>query len=483
MRQLGHGSAIQTQKYARFERAGLSQAITEGGIWNPEGAALTVPPTLPLDSRQSMAELGRIPAREQWAALATSERFDRLHGMAPLQLVPGGDDPHDSSRESLFIPRLGWKDAALLDDFGGFQTPLVAHPLGQAAMDRSLVSRAQRWQVGLVLDPQTWLNELPSDQRGSFRHLSISMDGQIDGKRSRLDLEQATEYASRCLEEQRSRGATVLLPPYHLAGGVTAAGRTRDLTLARVAIDLFEGQRLAESLLGEDHVKREIRVGIALDHNDLRSPTERAWLVAQYARLEASGYWVRVCDLDESSDLAEITAAASFLFSLQQLSGRPVVTVASGNLHLAFLAAGLGGASLGLGEAEHFSTKVRRAKGARRRAVYHPTVLRSLRATLDGSASDRRLRALFARFPCDCGHHPTGEPPSGSSLRRHTLSLRSRDGFDLGYGALGQRSKRAIARLGEADKAAASLGMDGAPRAAWQAVFEAGDEVSRRARG
>jgi hypothetical protein len=403
--------------------------------------------------------------------------------MAPLHVVPTPDESRQPVARSLFIPRLGWKDAVLLDDFGGFETPLVAHPLGQAATDRSLVSRANKWQVGLILDPETWLNELPVDRRGAFRHLSISMDGQLDGLRTRLDRDLAYDYAIRCLEEQRSRGATILIPPYHLAGGATAVGRVRDLTLASIAVDLFEEQRMGEQLLGERQSQREIRIGIALKHEDLRSPGERAWLVAQYARLGGRGFWVRICDLNESSDVTEIAAAASFLFSLQQLSQRPVVTVASGNLHLAFLAAGLGGASVGLGEAEHFSVQIRRVKGPRRRAVYHQTVLRSLRGVLDGSPSDQRLSRLFNRFPCECGHHPSVDPPSGSSLKRHTLSLRIRDGAELGGGLLGARHERAIARLNEADRAAASLALDGAPYSAWQAVFDARDSVRRRASG
>jgi hypothetical protein len=171
----------------------------------------------------------------------------------------------------------------------------------------------------------------------------------------RLRRDDERGYVARVLQQQAEAGATLLVPPYHLAGDLADAGRQRDLRLARIAVRQFREARLGER-------GRSLWAALAVAPETVRDPLARAGLVTAYAAVEADGFVVKVERLAD-----EVEAAAELLFSLQLQSGRPVAALGAGELEPALVAEGLASVN-GVSGAGRDDAVARAAARVRRRA-------------------------------------------------------------------------------------------------------------------
>jgi hypothetical protein len=246
-------------------------------------------------------------------------------------------------------------------------------------------------------------------------------------------------------------------------------------------VNAFHSLRLAEPRSDERFpVERRLFAGIAIRPGDLLDPAARQMLVHLYSAIGGSGYLVKIVGLSEASPLEHVVAAADFVFRLYIRTGRDVILGGGKNLALAFVAAGLPAALLGIAEGEVFGVgSTGRKRGAR--PIYSSTLWRSVAAST--VAATLRAEILFYKNPCDCGHHRPQDLPAGlHQLKLHTLTKRLHDFRSVAAWPQNEAGRRMDARMTEIDVAAANAGY--APSAAaFVAVVHAAERARRRVYG
>lgn len=383
-------------------------------------------------------------------------------------LVLAASNPPDELWEgwTRFIPRLSMRDHRLLDEF---LKGALAKPLLQAKCDAQLVLDAHREPSRrVVLEPEAWRNQRPRAERHrEFNAMGrLSLRGRLDPATLRSAATSALiEYTESFLLAEEGRGSDARLLPSHVAGGHAEARREGELRLAEVGVELVRTGGYA--VRGEQ--PKPLLVGITLDATSLVSVGGAVALARSYAALGGDGYWVQLANFTEAAPKQRVSLAATFLFALEGLSARRVFAVDCKNLVWPLLAAGLWGACIGVGEREQFDGD-KAASNERRPikpTVVHPRLLRNFQV---GSA---QAVDAFRTFPCECGVHlPEELPTEKPDIRRHALRIR----LDMTRHATGARGVAAVRGwLTDASWAAADLGLDQPPVAAYEAVVDAAD--------
>lgn len=381
------------------------------------------------------------------------------------------------------IARLGLHDKVLLTEFEGFGMSVVGRTIAQAKADPGLARLArERYGVEVLIDPDNWRNQLPvSDRTKSFQKASYALPGVLDLRTRTLSPSEMTAYVRLTLQDLAQMRATIFVAPYHLGGGPDCPIRSTDLRLLRRAVNAFRSLRLAEARSDERFpVEKRLLAGIAIRPADLLDPGARQMLVHLYSAAEVSGYLVKAVGLSEDTPIAQLVAVADFVFSLYYRSGRDVILGGGKNVALAFIAAGLPAAMLGIAEGETFYVgSGGRNQGAR--PVYSSPLWRSVAPTT--LAARLRAEMLFDKNPCDCGHHRPKELPADMhTLKLHTLTMRLRDFSTVAEWGEHDALPEMTARVAEVNAIASASGYPPCP-AAFTAVVDAAQRARRRARG
>lgn len=195
-------------------------------------------------------------------------------------------------------------------------------------------------RMGRVLDPCTQLRQKPwGDRAKGFRALGFGNEPEpYEPDRARLTDRELIALALEPLDAQRSRGGTLLLTTFHVAGPADTRGRDIKLTLAGIAIEQFRRERMDElPPHSQTDIPREIFATLAIRVEDLISARGRRRLAEQYLSLNPDGYWVKIVGYHERASLRAIRAGSAFLSALRE-GGRPVGSCGPGQLHLALLA-------------------------------------------------------------------------------------------------------------------------------------------------
>ncbi len=405
--------------------------------------------------------------------------------MSRLTAIAGGGEPPRHPTVDGRVPlivRLGLHDDRVLRYFDGFGMPIVAHTILQNEAHRPLVRLAREAHgLAVLIDPENFLNQVDvSMRRKSFAEARYAARGVLDVRHDQLDGQQEIAYVRDTLAEQRERRATLLVSPYHFAGGPDCQGRQTDLRFAQASARLFRSLQWNEPSPGERFpIQRELYAGMAIGVRDLRTPLDRAWLEWAYADLDVDGYFVRIAGLSESSSYFDATNCAEFLLGLWLAAKRPVILGGGGNLSMALLAQGLPAVSLGLGEGERFMFPPQTGTRSQGRPVYHAGLMRNVNPKSAHVAASARAHRLFRKYRCECGHHPSHRAPKGPERKLHTFSLRYRDAANFSSGQMTTRAQLLRSRLTTAREIALDLGYP-PPGAAWEAVIEAGIRIQRR---
>jgi hypothetical protein len=296
------------------------------------------------------------------------------------------------------------------------------------------------------------------------------------------------ELALGPLDAQRSRGGTLLLSTFHVAGPMGTRGREVELALAGLAVKHFRDQRMDEPPpYAANEMRRELYATIAVELNALTSAGARRTLAEAYLALGADGIWVKIANFHERASPASIRAAGAFLAALQE-GGVPVVCCGPGQLYLALLSGEIS-ASIGLSANERFAAPkaLRRARerggtGGCTRMAYNSTLQRSFR--VGSQEADR----AFAVAGCDCGEHPSHRAPDGSTVARHAALLRAREAQEALIGTCAQRRERLLAasalaswRAADADLPRAQNVLEG-HRALFEGFGDTGAELTAQLR-
>lgn len=401
--------------------------------------------------------------------------------MAGLRLVQSASPPAHGLPS--LIARLGLHDEVLLTEREGFGMSVIGRTIAQAKADPGLARLArERYGVEVLIDPDNWRNQLPVDDRTKgFQKASYALAGVLDLRARTLSPSEITAYVRLTLQDLAEMRATIFVAPYHLGGGPDCPIRLTDLRLLRRTVNAFRSLRLAEPRTGERFpVEKRLFGGIAIRPADLLDPTARQMLVHLYSAAEVSGYLVKIVGLCEDTPIQQVIAAADFVFSLYYRSGRDVILGGSKNAAMAFVAAGLPAAMLGIAEGETFYVgSGGRNQGAR--PIYSSALWRSVAPTTFAAAL--RAEILFHKNPCDCGHHRPQEIPANlHTLKLHTLTKRLRDFGSVAEWGEGNTLQKMKARIAEINAAAEGAGYPPCP-AAFIAVVETAEQARRRAYG
>jgi hypothetical protein len=378
------------------------------------------------------------------------------------------------------MPRLGYGQQALAPLLATQGIRTFVAPLYYLRDNPQLSLIPQR--LGQVLDPCTQLRQLPwRDRAPRFRELAFgNAPDPYDPDRAQLSDGDLLTLALGPLDDQRSRGATLMLSTFHLAGATGTRGRDVELALAGLAVEHFRGQRMDDPPpFSTSGVRRELYATVAVRLGDLSSARARRELADAYLALGADGIWVKIAELNERSSRASIRAAGLFLGALRE--GRvPVACCGPGQLHLPLLAEGIS-ASIGIAEGERFAAPrpKRHAAGAgkmrgRTRMAYNAALHRSFR--VGSTEADE----AFAAAACDCGEHQRTQSPKGAAVARHAALLRARQADEAMQGSHAQRRERLRAAATAAARRADALGLP-APHAVlecYEALFEGLDRAA-----
>ncbi len=319
---------------------------------------------------------------------------------------------------SRFVPRLSWHDTWLLDGLPTDRSTTIAKSLAQAGGDAQLVLEAHREPAHKVVqESEAWQNQrLRKERPQVFNRLGAvaSRARKVEPAKLRsVDQRVLVDYIYAFVLAQDVRGADAVLLPAHLTGGHGRAGRDGELRLAELGVRLVNRRHLAKH--------KPLLVGIAVEAAGIITADKAVALARSYASLECDGYWVQFAGLSEASPVRVVSACATFLFALQDVSRRRVFAVDTKNLTWPLLAGGLAGACIGIGERESWQGPqgASREPRAIKPSAVHGVLLRNFQ--VDGA----RAAAAFRELPCECGAHPRHRPPlTRTEIRQHTLYVR-----------------------------------------------------------
>lgn len=357
-----------------------------------------------------------------WMPSSATAQFVRpmqFHSIVAMS-VDGPHPLHPHSGRASLVPRLGHGQQRLLSSLTRQGSKITVSPLHFMGHNRELALFASK-TLGLVLDPETHLRQLPASHRGdAYRKQLYGGGTAFRPEQDPISSDELIELAQAPIDAQRAYGATLLLTTYHLCGGIGSRGRELDLKLAQAGVEHFAAERIDQPA---EHaavgVSRELYAGIALREGALDSPMGIIGLADAYAELDVSGYWVRIEGFAERASESRLHAAGALLGALSA-TGRSVVVCGPGALHLALLVADIC-SSVGLGEAERFAvpdaSRPRRS-GPRTRNAYHPAFMRSFQV------GGRPARAAFASSHCRCRLHRRDSCPEGGTADEHNAIVR-----------------------------------------------------------
>jgi hypothetical protein len=354
--------------------------------------------------------------------------------------------PHPVPGGCSFIPHLSFNQKRLLDLVEHSETATVGASLAHSVygQDPPLFEPAR--PPGLMLDPETHLRSVELGQRPThFRKLPYGGEVRFDPDHDFLSDRQARALVVAVLDEQRRRGATLLLTPYHLCGGPATEGRKLDVLLAKASVRHFEQQRMAEPpKLAPRQAPRQLFAAIALPLSALRTDATVEELVELYRSVRAAGYWVRIADFNERAAPELVGRGARLLWQLQCVTQRPVVASGPGPLGLALVAGGLAAFSVGICSNERFAEPAESSGRRGTPSVYHPAFMRAF------DARGENARNAFRSVGCECGHHPPERPPRGREILLHTCAVRLDEMRELRSVAPARRPAHLLQRLGSA---------------------------------
>lgn len=401
--------------------------------------------------------------------------------MAALRLISGGAS---SPPLPPLIVRLGLHDEFLLREFEGFGTPVIARTIAQAKSDASLGQLARdRYGLGLMVDVDTWRNQLPVACRPvSFSAARFAAGRAFDLAHEPLSTDEEDAYVRLTFEELALSRATTWVAPYHVGGGPDCPIRRLDLRLARKAAIRFRAQRLDEPRSSEPFpAARQLYAAIAILPGDLVDPLSRNTLGYLYSEIPVDGYVLKIVGLAEVTPVSQVEAVADFATALQLRTGRNVVLSGGKNLALALVGGGLSSAILGISEGEVFHVRGR-AIGGGARPVYHSAALRSVDTHAKSIAAGYRAEILFLHSACSCGHHRPDLPPDGTRERkRHTMSERIRDFANAASWGVGRCESEMRHRVEQANTLAVPIGYAQLPET-FVAAANAAAQATRRFR-
>lgn len=386
----------------------------------------------------------------------------------------------------MLLPRLGHGQQGLVEllEKRGICTTVAPLYYMQHNPELSLIPSGR--QMGTVLDPCTQIRQKPWAQRPpAFRALSFGNDPEpYEPDAATLSDDGLMHLALDPLDAARSRGATLFLTTFHVAGTIGTRGRDIELLLARLAVDYFRREHISEPPpFASVQVPREIYATIAVRLGDLMSPAARRALAEAYLAVGADGVWVKIEGFHERASREGIRAGAAFLRALRE-DGSPVVSCGSGQLHLGLLTEDFS-ASIGLAESERFvmpATWPARAKDkkprGRTRMAYHGKFHRSFRVGTENAAR------AFKSAPCECGLHPPSKPPTGLVVAQHAAVLRADQAAEALDGDREDRREWLMGSSTKASWAAADAGISGEQMSAlrcYESLFEgldSGEDVA-----
>jgi hypothetical protein len=321
----------------------------------------------------------------------------------------------------------------------------------------------------------THLRQVPPSFRGkAYRAQSFGGGPAFRPERDRIGAADLLRLAESPLDEERVHGATLLMTTYHLSGPPGSRSRELDLLLARAGAEHFRSERMDQPAQhAAVQVQRQLYATLAVELEVVASPAAVEGLAAAYARLDVSGYWVKIHGFTQQASARELRGAAALLGALSA-TGRPVVACGTAGLHVALLVAGIC-SSVGLAEAERFwvpDVRQARYEGPRPRMAYHPAFLRSFQADA------RPARRAFARAPCRCGHRPEHLPPEGGAIDEHCAIVRALEAREASTGLPEERREWLRARATAAADLAHDADVDVIPYAKLEAVL-AGVDAGR----
>lgn len=334
--------------------------------------------------------------------------------------------------------------------------------------------------LGMALDPCTHLRQMePSERAASFAALPFgSRERAFDPEHDPINEADLSALVVSPLELERGRGATLLLPAYHLVGAVGTRGRELDLRIAEAAIAHFLREGMAEP--ADDAVvpvQRELFVVIAVRRELLRSPAALRRLADAHLALDAHGFWVKIEGFDERAARAEIRAGAGLLAMLGE-DDRPVVSCGPGQLHPALLVNDIS-SSVGLSEGERFRLPAPRSRqtyrgGGRSRTAYHPKYLRAF--LVGGEAAGR----AFGESACRCGAHPRHRAPEGTEVELHAATVRALEAREALNGDVAERREWLLASAAMASHLGHDAGVDVPPIVVFQELFDGLDGLGEQ---
>jgi hypothetical protein len=351
-----------------------------------------------------------------------------IPGEPPLSLIP-------TIEHRQFVPWLTAAEIDIIDevDFGS-DVMLVAHPLVDALAHPRLARKVRRGlALGLLLEPEVYLLQLPKEVRADFERetdlLLEARDGEhLDLERKRTPGELA-EFSHHILDLEVRGLATALLAPAPLLRDGNATALDNALALLEVSADYFAAEGLETPADADLPFRpRQLLASLTLDVRLLREPTFLRRVLDAYVEPPqgAYGFVVQVANLSSRPVLADVRSLSEVLYNLQHRSGLPVIVARVGNLGLGYLAGGLAGYSLGNGVSELltfpplvYSKNSRDQKDGKKRGfslvAFHGPLLRNLQTI--GRYDTAGLRA-FHRLPCPCGRHEFGKAPRHNKAKK-----------------------------------------------------------------
>jgi len=287
----------------------------------------------------------------------------------------------------------------------------VAVPLRYRVAERDLIVQAPAAGMGLFLPGQAHLNQLSPCLRGrGFASLAYAQPTPIDVDTAVMSDEGKNEYAESFQDAQTGAGATLVTTPGHVFAEELASGREQDVDLAERSANIWkQRQGWRPPAQTPDAPRRELYATLAV--KGVHLPASWARLVDLYAGLEVDGYWITVFRAGSSG--VQLAALANLALTLQERTRRPVMLSGVGSLHEALLTSGVAATCAGLhGMRPAFPPEPIDSEEVDGIAVhiYHPAVLG---VVSPGARYAAALKALFARYPCTCGHHVAALPPVG----------------------------------------------------------------------
>lgn len=336
-------------------------------------------------------------------------------------------------RPSLIL-HCGYHSGVSIDMLDRFPVGAISKPLVHAAIDSGFVAAAQRAELGVVLPPETWRNQLPlrhSKRSEAFRLLGFALDDVLDIGAGALPEAFSARYAASVIDAQLKAGTTIALTPAHVHDFEDGAGRDNDVRLARLAASEFAARAARMSPLPGGG-PRQVFAALIVQGGHVPFAVHK--LTAQYADLEVDGYWLSIANARLSH--RELLAVAELALRLQEMTGRPVVVTCIGHIQLALLAYGVAatcighhGGSLGFPPVDlRAERELEREEDDDENGIgvhtYHPEILGAFAL---GEKYDALRAYAFRRWPCSCGAHDAETQPQGKEIRTHNLHWHLRE--------------------------------------------------------